>query len=126
MEEARGFADEFVFAREVVIGDFTVVEHRLDFLGIGVHAEGKSSERCAGGMACSLLECEISGAEGGARIAGDGLDIHMVKATAQFEGAHEQNIQKQAAREAKRTRGSLLTKIAGELQDNFFEIILSA
>ena len=66
MEEARGFAHEFVFAREVVIGDFTVVEDSLDFLGIGVHAEGKSSERCAGGMACSLLECEISGAEGGA------------------------------------------------------------
>ena len=109
-----------------MIGDLAVVEHSFDFLGIGVHAEGKSGERCAGRMAGSLLECEISGAEGGAGIAGDGLDIHMVKAAAQFEGAHEQNIQKQAAGEAKRTRGSLLTKIGGELQDNFFEIILSA
>jgi len=39
MEEARGFADEFVFAGEVVIGDFAVVEDSLNFLGIGVHAE---------------------------------------------------------------------------------------
>ena len=126
MEEARGFADEFVFAGEVVIGDFAVVEDSLNFLGIGVHAEGKSGQRSAGGMAGSFLEREISGTKGGARIAGDGLDVDVVKAAAQFEGAHEQNIQEQAAGEAKRTRGSALAKIAGELQDNFFDIILGA
>jgi hypothetical protein len=77
-------------------------------------------------MAGSFFEGEISGAEGGSGIAGDGLDIDMVKAAAQLEGAHEQNIQKQASGEAKRTRGSALTKIGDELQDNFLDVVLSA
>ena len=82
MEKARGFANEFIFAGEVVIGDFAVVEDGFDFLGIGVHAQGKSGKRRAGGMAGSFFESEISGAEGGTGVAGDGLNVDVVKAAA--------------------------------------------
>src|SRR5260370_25331952 len=81
IQKPRGFTDEFIFAGEVVIGDFAVVEDSFDFLGVGMHAEGKSGQRGTSGMAGSLLEREMSGAEGGAGIAGDGLDVDMVKAT---------------------------------------------
>ncbi len=125
-EEASGLADEFFFARQVSIGDFAIVKDSFDFLGIRVHAEGKSGKRGTRGMTCSLFEREISGAESRAGIPGDGLDIDAVKTTAQFERTDEQNIQKQAPRQAKRTRGSSFAEIHCELNDDFFDIVLRA
>ena len=91
-----------------------------------MHAEGQGGQRRAAGSARDLFAREIGGAERGACIAGNGLDVDMVKRATRFQRAHEKNIQEDAAGQAQRSRPGLILKIRGELKNQLFEIVLRA
>jgi len=79
VEKRGGFLDKLLLAREIAISNFAVVENGLDFLRIRGDADGETGERAATRMTSDFLAGEVGGAESGARVAGDGLDIDVIK-----------------------------------------------
>src|ERR1700730_2450686 len=126
VEQLGCFVNDLLFAREIAIGNFAVVEDGFRLLRRGLRPESQIIERGAAGVAGDFLSSEVSGTERGARIAGDGLHIDGRKWTALLQRAHQQNIQKHAPRNAEIAHAGLLMGVGGELENNFLEKVLSA
>ena len=126
MKKGGGFFDGLIFAGEIAISDFAVVEDGLDFVGIELNADGEVGERGAAGAASDFFARKQGGAEGGASVAGDGLYIDMVETGAGFERVNQENVEKHSAGKAEGTGARGLLKICGELENDFLEIVLGA
>ena len=121
-----GFLNGLFFPGKIAIDDLAIVEDGFHFLGAGMQSNRKARKRRAAGVPGNFLAGEISGAEGRAGIAGDGLHVNVLEGTPGFEGVDQKNIQENAAGQAERARVSALGEIAGKLQDDFLEKILGA
>ena len=126
LKKLNGLIDGLIFAGEIAIGNFAVVEDGFDFLGSGLHAERKTGQRSAAGVALEFFAQEISGAERGAGIAGNSLNVNTREGAAAFERVDEKNIQEDSAGKTERRGAGLLLEIGSKLEDHFFEIILGA
>ncbi len=75
-------------------------------------------------MAGDFLARKIRGAERGACVAGNRLNVNVLEGATRFQGADQEDIQKQSSRQAKRLHTSFFLKIGCELQNHFFDEIL--
>src|SRR5712691_8484734 len=73
-----------------------------------------------------VFAAEERRAEARAGVAGDRLDEHPTEAAPRFEGANEQDIQKDAAGKAEGLCASLFTVMLRNFQDDLFEDDLRA
>ena len=120
------FVVELIVAGHIAVDDFAVVEDGFDFLRGGLGAESERVEWSAAGVAGKFFASEKTGAERGAGVSGDGLDVDIFEAAAQFKRADKEDVEEDATCETERIGGSGFAKIIGDGDYEFFEIVLRA
>jgi hypothetical protein len=126
VKERGGFFNGLIFAGEIAIGDFAIIEDGFDFVRVGVDADGEIRKRAAAGISGELFAGEVGCAQGGSRVAGDGLHVDSAEAGAGFQGADKKDVQEDSSREAQGAGAGGLLKVCGELEDDFLKTILGA
>src|SRR5215467_2258070 len=85
----RSFIEQFVFAVQILVDDFAVVEHRLDLVRTRFWTKRERTERSARRAARGLFAREKRRAHGGSRIARHGLHVNVAETAALLERADQ-------------------------------------
>src|SRR5580704_18067811 len=126
LQNFHALGNQMLFARRVFIINFAVVEHRFDVLRAEPRAECERFQRPAAGFSAQLFASEKRRAERSACVTCDRLYVNVVERAARLESANQENIQKNAAREAQRIRPGLRLKTMRDVEHGLFEKKLRA
>lgn len=126
IEVFADFVMNLIVAGHIAIDDFAVVEDGFDFLRGRLRAESERSEGSAAGMASEFFAREKTGADRGAGISCNGLDMNIFETAAKFQRADKEHIQKDPTGNAERICARRFAEMIGKGEDEFLEKILSA
>src|SRR3989442_12905668 len=116
----------WLFAGNVFVNDFAIVENRLDLGGGEFRAEEEMRQGLAAGRAGQVFAAEERRAEARAGVCRDRLDEHSTEAALRFKSANEEDVKKHTSSEAERFRTGLFAIVLDDFEDILFENRLRA